>query len=159
MIYLITAIVITMIINSFTSYKNTQDTKLKSSADIPGVSATPSHSPIESQKPTSTPAPTSQPTDHSSSLDQFIYPGSKVSQKTQNSLDLESSDNTDKITDWYKNKIKSLNLNTQTFVVTNSNDNVLNKLISAGSEKRINVEIKKEPGSNKTQISVSLAGF
>jgi hypothetical protein len=106
--------------------------------------------PTLSQPPdtqTATPGPTK--TDGSFNISNFIYPGSSV----QNRSD---SDDTDAITEWYKNKIKSLGVNVKSFVTTKANDKVLNKLVGANSELEISVEISKDQGVSVARITVSL---
>ena len=121
------------------------------------VSPTPSPTPEESSTPhnsvsititTPKPAPTSQSTQDIG----LQYPGSnKTSSNTYT-----SSDDPQKITDWYKDKIKSLGANSKSFVQTNTNGNVLNKLVGAKSGLTISVEIKKAAGDGQTVITVTL---
>src|SRR3989344_4845157 len=56
-------------------------------------------------------------------IQELIYPGSQVLSSGDFSAELSSVDSPDSITDLYKEKLKSLNLNIQTFVVTKNNDN------------------------------------
>src|SRR3972149_3728440 len=106
--------------------------------------------------PTSSPAPTTAPTSTDKSLiTNFVYPGAAVKSQTSSTLTLESTDHTDKITDWYKSKIESLGVNVKSFVATRANDKVLNKLAGAGKGLEINVEISKDAGSFLATISVN----
>jgi len=84
----------------------------------------------------------------------YIYPGSKIISILENSFVLESSDNADEITDWYKEKIKKKGLNVTTFVVTKTNNNVLNKLVGANKDERISVEIEQKTSDSKVTIRV-----
>src|SRR3989338_4175307 len=68
------------------------------------------------------PAPTTN-----NQINNFRYPSSSETTGSNNSLTLKSSDSPDTITDWYKSKIKSSGMNTTSFVVTKTNNNVLNK--------------------------------
>ena len=131
----------------------------------------PSPSPSAASSPSSTPSPTPEESDTSrnsvhitittpkpaptSNTTQDIdlqYPGSN---KTGSNT-YQSSDDPGKITDWYKDKIKSLGANSKSFVQTNTNGNVLNKLVGAKSGLTISVEIKKRSGDNQTTITVTL---
>ena len=112
---------------------------------------TPEITPAPSQSPTLVPNKTSK-----SSISDFIYPDAVVKSQTQTTLILESSDDTDKITDWYKDKIEKLGANVKSFVVTRANDKILNKLAGAGNGFEINIEISKDPGDPLAQISLSL---
>lgn len=104
--------------------------------------------------PTQTPSVTKS-SDINTALDNFIYPGSEMVSSNDSSLQLRSSSDVDNITDWYKEKIRSLNMNVKSFVTTKTNDNVLNKLVGANGNSEISVEVKKEPKNNYSEISVS----
>lgn len=108
-----------------------------------------------SRQPTST--PTSKPDQPSQTIWDFQYPGSDVISKTETTVTLESSDDPKKITDWYKDKIKAMNMNVNTFVQTSTNGNVLNKLVGANGEAEVRIEITKQNGSQIVKISASLS--
>ena len=107
--------------------------------------------------PTKTPIPssTNTPKPASANLSSFQYPNSQVVSSGENSLILNSIDNADTITDWYKEKIKGEGMSVTSFVTTKTNDNVLNKLVGADGEREIRVEITKEAGSSTVKISVT----
>ena len=111
---------------------------------------------VETLPPTKTPtpSPTNIPKPTSSNLSSFQYPNSSIVNSSENSLILESSDNSDTITDWYKEKIKGEGMSVTSFVTTKTNDSVLNKLVGADGEREIRVEIKKDSGSSTVNISV-----
>jgi len=67
----------------------------------------------------------------------------------------ESNDDPDLITNWYKEKIKSLGMNSKSFVQTKTNGNVLNKLVGARGDKEIRVGIVKKNDESVTKITVS----
>ena len=108
--------------------------------------------------PTKTPIPSlpATKTPVSTNLSNFHYPNSQVVSSGENSLILNSIDNADTITDWYKEKIKGEGMSVTSFVTTKTNDNVLNKLVGADGEREIRVEITKEAGSSTVKISVTL---
>lgn len=122
----------------------------------------------EGQSPTSTPRVTTHPETSQSppgtlpastpqtTISIFIYPGATIKTQTQTTLTLESSDDTDKITDWYKDKIKNMGANVKSFINTRANDKVMNKLVGANSELEVSVEISRDPGSSIVKISVLL---
>jgi len=110
--------------------------------------------------PTNIPASTatSVPTKESPSgniLD-YKYPNSRIISSTSHSMSLESSDNSDSITNWYKDKINSLGMNVKTYVTTSTNDKVLNKLVGADGNKEIKIEISKENTDSLVSISVTI---
>lgn len=119
--------------------------------------------PVETETPTPTekvqeiPIPTStqsstppQQLNQADSTD-LIYPGSN----DKGGSNYESDDDPDKITDWYKEKIKSMGMNVKTFVATKTNGNVLNKLAGANSKTNISIEIEKEETESITKIKIS----
>lgn len=85
----------------------------------------------------------------------WIYPQATVTSQANGSISLTSLDNPTTITNWYKDKIKTMGMNTTSFVMTNTNDNVLNKLAATNGSLNVQVEIKKDSGSSTTSISVS----
>ena len=89
----------------------------------------------------------------------YRYPGAEILSSSENSLNLKSSDDVGAITNWYKAKIESENLNVESFVETSANDKVLNELVGADGQKEIKVEIKKESGTQLVEISVKIAPF
>ena len=166
----IIVVVLVFIISAVTSYqiivKKNQDQK-----EILSVSSssTESFSPAPTPKPSSTPAstPTSKPTPSSNNsqvaipsqifnLSDFKYPNSSQAGSEGNGIKLESSDNPDTVTNWYKEKIRSLGFKSKSFVQTSSNGNILNKLVAASENKEIRVEIEKSANSAKVLIKVSL---
>lgn len=106
---------------------------------------------------TSTPVPTGVRSDQDSAwsgINDFIYPNSKVILQTQNSLELESLDDPAVITDWYKVKIEALKMSAKSFVKTNANGNILNKLDAASSNREIRVDIEKKNSGQAVTIKI-----
>jgi hypothetical protein len=89
-------------------------------------------------------------------LNDFFYPGATQISSHDNELKLESSDDPSKITDWYKSKIESLDMNAKSFVNTKTNGNVLNKLVGDNGDLEVRVEISKKENETKVKISVEL---
>lgn len=128
---------------------------------------TPSLSPINS--PTTTPTitisvktPVNSPTPSiftspKNEISDFVYPNSKINSQNNDSLNLESSDSPQTITDWYKNKIQGLGMSAKSFIQTNTNGNVLNKLVASNGRQETSVEITKSSGQNSVIISVKLS--
>ncbi|MBI4036246.1 hypothetical protein HY383_04830 [Candidatus Daviesbacteria bacterium] len=88
----------------------------------------------------------------SAGLESFTYPNSKVISSNSNVLVLESSDSANAVTNWYKQQIRTEGMNTTSFVTTNTNGNVLNKLVGSNSYKKIDVEIRQE--SNQSAVKM-----
>jgi hypothetical protein len=131
-------------------------------SDTPIPSETPSstYTPVPptknpTQKPTNTPAP-NNPSNATVSISRFRYPNATVTSSSDTRLELTSSDSPTSITDWYKNSINSIGMNTKSFVTTNTNGKVLNKLVGAGNGSEIRVEITKESSDSTVKIIVEL---
>jgi len=118
---------------------------------------------IKEETPTSSPTPSiPQPTKPQSQpipkdetlLSKLQYPNATKESSGENTLVLRSNDDPNSITDWYKEKIIGLGMNTKSFVKTRTNDNVLNKLVGADGKQEIRVEITKQADSSTTEIKV-----
>ncbi|OGG03275.1 hypothetical protein A2W14_00345 [Candidatus Gottesmanbacteria bacterium RBG_16_37_8] len=101
--------------------------------------------------PNDTPTPVVQNESNNNTL---IYPNSTVISETGNLIVLQNNDDPQTITDWYKQKIESLNLNAKSYVVTNANGNVLNKLVGASGNMEVRVEIIKKASESIVEIKV-----
>lgn len=124
-------------------------------------STNPSLSPIPSKPPTTPPTktPTTIPTTGSSTsfeISHFQYPGTSITSSSTNRLELATTDLPTSVTDWYKKTINQTGMNTKSFVSTNTNGHVLNKLVAAGNGKEVRVDITKEPSDASTKIIVEL---
>ena len=104
--------------------------------------------------PTATLTP--KPNQPSQAISDFQYPSSNVVSINGNTEIFESSDDPKKITDWYKDKIKNMGMVATSFVQTNTNDNILNKLVGANGEREVRVEITKKNYQPAVRISVTL---
>jgi hypothetical protein len=118
-------------------------------ASIPTPSPTPLPSPSSLIIPHLPKPSISQPSIISQSLN-LRYPGSL---ETSPGV-YTSPDDTDKITDWYKSQINESGFNVKTYVKTNSNYKVLNKLAASKNTNDVNIEISKNPGDSVTKIVV-----
>ena len=87
-------------------------------------------------------------------LSSFQYPGALVKESSESRVVLESNDSPGAVTEWYQRQIESRGMNTKSFVKTNSNGSILNKLAGAGNGS-IAVEISAQEGSNPTKIVVT----
>lgn len=84
----------------------------------------------------------------------YIYPESKVLSDSPSKIEMTSTDNSTKITDWYKNKIRELNFNAKSFSQVNTNGVVFNKLSAAKPEEIIEITIKKDQSGSDVSITV-----
>lgn len=167
-------VVIAVIVVIFTfGQRKPVDVKSHKQTITPTVTQTPTPSPTNAptptqemqqntqQKiPTSTPTPTPTPSTNNQQTSQnntssFIYPNAHQTGSSGNTIYLESSDDPTTITNWYKDRIRSMGMNTTSFVVTNTNDNVNNQLAAAGNGKSIRVEITKASGESTVKIAVT----
>jgi len=58
---------------------------------------------------------------------------------------------------WHKEKITSMGMNAKSFVQTNTNGNILNKLVSANGETKVSIEISKNGSEAQTKISINIS--
>ena len=110
--------------------------------------------PTASPKP-HTPVPTQQLVSPDSS-GSYHYPGSQTVSVSGSVTVLTTGDDPEKVTDWYKNKIRSRGMSVTSFVVTKTNNNVFNKLAGASAGKKIEFEIKKAAGDPVVTITVKV---
>lgn len=110
----------------------------------------------EAREETKETSPTPSPTVDSDSvnLDEYVYPAGNILERTENSVSLESSVEPKTITDWYKEKIESNDMNVRTFIQTNSNNNVVNRLVGTDGETQIRVDIVKKGEDMNTKVQV-----
>lgn len=117
------------------------------SPDTPSPTPSPRASSLVTPKPLGTSAPQIENTKV------LKYPNSVQISQNESTI-YESSDDADKITNWYKDKIKSMNMRVKSFVTTKTNGNILNKLVGADGKKEIKVEITKKDDDQKVTITV-----
>lgn len=89
-------------------------------------------------------------------INDFIYPGSSFSRKDGQADVYTSSDQVNSISNWYKEKINNLHMNTQSMVQTNTNGNVLNSFSAANSELKVDISISKQSSSQVVEIKILL---
>lgn len=114
-------------------------------------SASPQPSVTEFVSPILSPQPTNQ------LLTEFKYPNSEQL-SNNNNLVLNSTDNPQVITDWYKNEITAKGFTTTSFVQTNTNGEILNKLVGSNGNKEVRVEISKEANNPAVVIKIASNG-
>lgn len=108
-------------------------------------------------KITSSPPPTINANDEDRSNDQLIYPGSTVVKNTAKEIDLQSSNDPEDITDWYKNLLSKMGFSAKSFVQTNANANILNKLSGSDSKEQVLVEIERKSNEAMTSMKILLS--
>ena len=123
------------------------------------ISQTPIPSPTEKPTPAvikenPTPIVTENQNSSQADINFYKYPNSQTEESGGNRLVLNSSDDPNKITEWYIEKLKSQNLSVNSFVKTNTNKNVLNKLISSNGATKISIAISKKNSENTTRIVI-----
>lgn len=132
--------------------------KFKESVIIPTVSPVLTSSPtlIPTVIPTVLPTSIPTPPPVKTNINSFIYPNSVKISIDASSVILQSSDNPQIITNWYKEKITSMGMNAKSFVQTNTNGNVLNKLVAANSDLKVSVTISRKNNQSSAEITVSI---
>lgn len=137
---------------------------IKSESENSDKIISPSVSPILTSIPTFIPTvtpkilPTSIPMlpPVKTNINSFIYPNSVKINIDASSVILQSSDDPQVITNWYKEKITNMGMNTKSFVQTNTNGNVLNKLVAANSDFKVSVTVSKKNNQSSVEIAVSI---
>ena len=107
--------------------------------------------------PTNIPSPTISTKTKENVLD-FFYPGATQISFDDDRLILESSDDPEEITDWYKEKFDSFGMRAKAFSQTNVNGNVVNKLVGDNGTIEIRVEITKKKNQQNSKIVVEKEG-
>lgn len=122
-------------------------------------SPVPATNPVTTQKPL---PPSPDPTDRqtyssapANNLEEFNYPNSTQTSLSEDSVTLKSRDDSGVITNWYKNKIKNLGMNTTSFINTSTNGNILNKLVGSDGKREIVVEITKKNNNEEVEIELN----
>lgn len=126
------------------------------STSIPTPFESISKTPI-TRSPTSTPSALN--TDKSGSnvaINNLLYPGAMSVASDTSRVELTSTDDADVITEWYKNKLKSMGLNTKAFVATKTNNNIQNKLSASDGKTEIEIEITRPTSQSQVKIIVTV---
>lgn len=110
---------------------------------------------IDQPQPTSVSVTANQPSSKTESTENinWQYPNSTLLEK-DGQLTFQSMDDTTTITNWYKERIKSLGLNATSFVQTKTNGNVLNKMVGSNGQTEIEVEVSKK--NNQPEVLIVL---
>lgn len=128
---------------------------IKPSTVTPSTSPTDNPTITPSQTPTPTTiTPSPKPTNENQSNVDFKYPNSATISQNGSETVYESTDDPKKITDWYKDKIKSIGMKATSFVQTSTNGNVLNKLVGANQNQEVRIEITKQSNNALVKIVV-----
>lgn len=152
MIYILGIAAITIVSIMITTGKTEVQKKIVINKDIvEKFSPTPTNPLTPTPKITTQPPLASIPEDTDNSLQ---YPNSLKIETRGNFSIYESTDPPDQITNWYKEKIKSMNMNAKSFVSTNTNGNILNKLVGVSGNNEIRVEISKNKNSSLVKIKI-----
>lgn len=137
----------------------------------PSITGTPSTNPTSSVKqnsfsstPTSNPTPTmgqsAIPSMNPLSVNKndFIYPNAtQIVNSSDSSVSLTSTDDTNTITNWYKEKLKNLNFHSTAVAQTNTNGNILNKLAAVNNNGQVQIEIRKNSGDASVTINITFS--
>lgn len=101
-------------------------------------------------------APTEEQKNDISFLDNFIYPNSVSVSRDSENIFITSSDSHEEIAEWYKNVINLQNMSARSFVTTNTNGKIINKLAGAGNDKSVEIQITKDEDINNVEIIVTV---
>lgn len=112
---------------------------------------------LEEPLTTSTPEPVETPGPvlaEVSYYSDYVYPGSEIKLQSEDKLELTSYDNSDDVTDWYKDLIKEKGFNTKSFVTTKVNGQVTNELEASNGEEHVEIKINKKASEDIVYISI-----
>ncbi len=148
--------IISSLIFATVSIKPTESASFKNTSTSINLTVTPSAKPAnpsvnEPTNETRVAVEITNAPSNNSQAESVIYPNSV---STGGNV-YESTDDPNTITSWYKNIIEEKNMNTTSFVTTNTNDNIKNVLAASNGDQKLHVEIVKNAGSNKTVIKVN----
>jgi hypothetical protein len=87
---------------------------------------------------------------------EWVYPGANIRSENADLIIIDTNDHHQKVTDWYKDKIKSTGGNVTSFVTTAVNGEIKNELEGAGGKAHVEVKIEKSAVSDVTIISISI---
>lgn len=126
-----------------------QNRNASSPSDTPTLAANAENYVVNTSPDPNAPKPETPP-----KINVYIYPGAKVIATSGVRLELQSDEDTQKITDWYKKKILELNFNAKSFAQSSANGAIFNKLSAAKPGEKLEVSIKKDQSTSKVQITV-----
>ncbi|MCL4398075.1 hypothetical protein M1403_03585 [Patescibacteria group bacterium] len=89
----------------------------------------------------------------------WIYPGATQIDNSSGVVTYETTDEPSAVTSWYQDQIARGGMTVTSYIVTNTNDNVINRLVGASADgSEIEVEIVRLAGSSYTTISLGGSG-
>lgn len=111
---------------------------------------TPTSIPVSTATPSATPTATS-------SISEWIYTG-QMSEKsvTESALSFTTTDAPKVVTAWYKEKTMALGYSSNSFIQTESNAKVLNKISGSKEIGSVAVEISKDSDVSPTHVTITL---
>jgi hypothetical protein len=93
--------------------------------------------------------------DKPNSNSEWIYPNANIRLDQASSIVIDTNDHHQQVTDWYKDKIKSMGGNVTSFVTTAVNGEIKNELEGAGGNAHVEVKISKSAVSDTTIVSIN----
>ncbi len=81
----------------------------------------------------------------------WIYPGATPVAKNT----FQSNDDPAAVTAWYQNLINQAEMTVTSFVVTNTNNNIVNRLVGATRDISTDIEISRMAGEKTTTIKIN----
>ncbi len=107
------------------------------------------------QMPTTTPIPT-QTANNNTDISSFIYLNSTTISSGNKNLILQSFDDPQVITNWYKDRITNIGMSAKSFITTNTNGDILNKLAGANGSMQVEVTISKKSSESRVKIKIEI---
>lgn len=110
--------------------------------------STPSSSPLPTITPTNKPIVT--PT----TIGWLVYPNAVIVSQNSDKVSSKSEDNIETITEYYEKVFDKNGSKNKSFIKTNTNGNIINKLSGIIKGKTLTIEIKKDSGSSTVYINI-----
>lgn len=121
------------------------------------VIPTPDNQPVFTPNPTPTSTPNNQTNNSQSgtsvTLSNWYYPGAEIAENNAGYLLMTSGDNANKVTNWYRQKINTLNMGATSVITTKANEKILNVISASGADGDVKVEISAEGGGSQIEVN------
>ena len=108
--------------------------------------------------PSSSPLPTITPTNKTivtqTTIGWLVYPNAVIVSQNSDKVFSKSEDKIETITEYYEKVFDKNGSKNKSFIRTNTNENILNKLSGVIKGKTLTVEIKKDSGSSTVYINI-----
>lgn len=107
-----------------------------------------------SSPPLPTITPTYKPIVTPTTIGWLVYPNAVIVSQNSDKVSSKSEDNIETITEYYEKVFDKNGSKNKSFIKTNTNGNIINKLSGIIKGKTLTIEIKKDSGSSTVYINI-----